>query len=162
MHEAPFGIGAKIAANRLRTGHYMRVAIVVLVRVQEVQHRPKRRGDLSVVLKAGKLHRPIGTHNRQRTVRGAEIQADCPYGLGMLLGHGPLLHAMAHRSPRRSMVYLRSASISLTTELRTAVPCLLNAVTMRISGAQSIALGIPTATIDRFFLFEILQVIVYP
>jgi len=48
------------------------------------------------------------------------------------------------------------------TELRTAVPGLLNAVDYAALRAPSIALGIPTATIDRFFLFEILQVIVYP
>jgi hypothetical protein len=48
------------------------------------------------------------------------------------------------------------------TELRTAVPCLLNAVDYAALRAQSSTLGIPTATIDRFFLFEILQAIVYP
>src|SRR5215813_6510644 len=51
LHEASFGIGAEIAANGLWTGHHMWIAIVVLLRVREVQHRPKCRGDLSVVLK---------------------------------------------------------------------------------------------------------------
>ena len=53
LHEAPSGVGAEIAANCLWTGYHMRLTIIVFLRMQEVQHRPKGRGDLAIVLKGG-------------------------------------------------------------------------------------------------------------
>src|SRR4029450_4655100 len=44
----------------------------------------------------------------------------------MLLGHGPLLHAMAFHSTRRPMVHLRSESISLPSWLLSSMQQMKN------------------------------------